>query len=346
MSTFACFPSDYIPLRGACDALSEESSGLYINDLPGLSFKLLASIADEEQKNAITAYNVSHENGLKRFNRDFKLALAELYQYKNIVSSNVFGALAATYTASLGTKTYGKKIEKIDCRDRYQCLFIEYVEISVSQDVSIDLNIIDGCNTTSTTHALTCGKNRILLNYEVLSDEVIISYDSTVDFTPDELYCEGLGSCGCNACSSYGISGYPGYKTTNVELSGASYIDSADENGLKIAASIRCSAQEIVCLFQEEAAEAIRYAIGIDILNQARFSDRINALIRTKKDDAAELLILWDGGDSAITGFKHKGEYHKTLAGVVMAARTFLKNETANSRCLDCRGRNFQEITP
>lgn len=346
--TESCFPNNFIPLNGDCATYTTTSSNLFVNDLPGLSFRLLASLSNEEQKTASQLYQVSHAEGIRRFIRDFKAGMMDKYLYKNVLGSNRTGRMAKTFTGVVGTTNVGKELELVNCQDRFQCLFVEYVEITVNAPLSLDLSIIDGYDTTASSHTLTAGRNRIYLNYEARNSVIQVVYDATATDMPDELLCWNTGSaCGCNgSCTALG-STYQGLKIKDVEDSGGGvYVDSNIENGLIIAASARCSSNELACIFQMEAAPAIRYAIGIDIMRRVEASDRINPLIRSKKEQIDEKLIEWDGGKSGRTGFIHKGQYHKEVKLIIKQAKAYLQTLTGATKCLDCSGKRVEYITP
>ncbi len=346
--TFKCYPDNFIPLRGDCATYTEQGSDYYINDLPGLSFHLLANLSNEEQVTASEFYRVSHNEGIRRFVRDFKAAMKDKYNYKNVLDSDRHGRLTSTFSETVGTKKIGKKITKLNCWDRFQTIYIEYLEFNSpeTEDTEYTFEIIDGCETTEKTVTLSCGVNRVNLNYEAVSEEVVISYDSTDILLPDTLQCRDTGfSCLCNGvCSSSG--GYRGYTVRDVEYTDGAYVNSTQQNGLIIAASTRCSNYELGCIFKDESAAAIRYAIGIDILRRAQFSDRINPLVRNKKETIGEQVVLWDGGTSDVTGFTYKGEYHKELESIVTQAKSFLQGLTGQTRCIDCTGLRIVQMTP
>jgi len=342
---FKCYPDNFIPLRGDCATYTEENSGYYINDLPGLSFNLLANLSNEEQVTASELYRVSHNEGIRRFVRDFKAAMKDKYNYKNVLDSSRHGRLTSTFSETVGTKKIGKRIKKLNCWDRFQTVYVEYLEFNAPEDGEYTFEIIDGCDTVEKTATLVCGVNRVNLGYEANSEEIIISYDSTGILLPDTLQCRDTGGT-CSISCSCSSGGYRGYSVEDVEYTDGAYVVSSQENGLSIAASTRCSNYELGCIFKEESAAAIRYAIGIDILRRAQFSDRINPAIRIKKENIGEQVVLWDGGTSDITGFTYKGEYHKEMDGIVTQADAFLKGQVGKTRCIDCAGSRMIQISP
>lgn len=339
-----CFAPNYILLKGDCNTYTTQSSGLYINDLPGLSFKLLSNLSNEEQKNASTLYQVSHNEGIARFIRDFKTGISSDFQYKNVLSSGKHGRIAETFSG-VGDKKIGKEVERLNCNDRFQCLYLEYLELKVDSDQTVVFEIHDDCDQTDYSQDLTCGVNRVYLNYEARSDKVQVVYNATGVSLPDDLHCWNTGSnCRCDDCVYDG--GFSGFSVTDVEESGATFIDSNQENGLRIAVSTRCSVDELLCVFFNESARTIRLAIGIDIIRRVLSSDRTNPLLRTKKEQADEILIEWEGGKSGITGFTHKGEYHKGVQSIITQAQSYLRSQTGNTKCLSCSGKRIEYIKP
>lgn len=341
-----CFPNNFIPLKGDCATYTEPNSGLYINDLPGLSFKLLAQLSNEEQQTASALYQVSHAEGLRRFFRDFTMGMAGEFNYKNVLGSNRHGRLASTFD-SAGTINVGKEIEKTNCWDRFQCTYIEYIEFNADQAYTdFDFTLVDGCVTTVFTQDLACGINRIRIDYEVTSDKAQLYYDSTLVLLPDNLQCwDTQSNCGCGGVCAIG-GGYSGYSVKDITEDTGTITPSNIENGLVVTASTRCSTHELPCIFKLEAAQVVRRAIAIDIMERALLSDRNTTLIRNKKETLGEALVRLNGGVSEVTGFRHKGEYHKDMASLITQAKTFLTGQVNKTRCLSCSGQRIAQITP
>jgi hypothetical protein len=341
---FKCYPDNFIALYGDCATYTDAGSGLYINDLPGISLRTIASMANEEQVTASNLYQISHREGIRRFITDFKTGMSGTFNYRNILSAAKRGRLADTFSETEVNTEIGKKIEQSNCYDRFQKLYLEYFELNAEEAGEFTFKIVDDCVTTERTVTLICGINRILLDYEALSDTVYLVYDATGIAVPDTL--KTNGSCGCidDHCSCSGS--YTGFSTSDVILSGDSYVSSNQKNGLVVAAQTRCSSYELSCIFKDESAVAIRYAIGIDLVRRAQFSDRNNLLERAMKDKAGELLVLWEGGTSEITGFNHKGEYHKERESIIKRAKTFLNNQVGETKCLECVGNRMVQIAP
>jgi len=349
--TFNCFPENFIALRGDCSTYTTIGSGLYINDLHQLSMRTIAKTSDEEQQTALALYRIAHAEGIAQFSDDFIAAMSEDFNYKNIFRQNRQGRLAESFTAIKGATRIGKKITREDCRDPFQCLYIDYIEF-YSETVETDFEFVindNDCNSRTITVDLVCGYNRIPVDYETANQSITITYNGALVNAIDTV--KTCSSCGCLACDCDDTNPY-GYSTgvtiEDIEDDGAggAYVDSDIENGLIVSLSVRCSQSALVCMFKSEAARAIRLAIGIYLLRERVFSARANNVVRMSQEDAEELLILWAGGTSKISGFTHKGEYFKQIDKIVNQAKHYLNMQKGVTKCVTCVSNRVVHILP
>lgn len=349
---FNCFPNNFIALRGDCTTYTTIGSGIFINDLHQLSMRTIAKTSDEEQKTALNLYNIAHAEGIAQFSDDFIASMSENFNYKNIFRQNRQGRVASTFTAVAGTLRLGKKITREDCRDPFQCLYIDYFELnSETAQTAFEFVINDNdCNTRTITVDLTCGFNRIAVDYETTNEEITITYDSTaVNLINAVKTCSSCGCqtrCDCDDTNLYGSSA--GVRIEDIEDDGAggAYVDSDIENGLLVSLSLRCSQTALICMFKKESARAVRLAIGIYLLRERLFSSRANNVVRMSREDAEELLILWAGGTSKISGFTHKGEYFKQVEKIVNQAKHYLNTLKGATKCITCVSNRIVHILP
>ena len=346
---FNCFPDNFIALRGDCTTYTTVGSGLYINDLHQLSMKAIAKTADNEQNTALKLYRIAHAEGISQMQDDFISELSEFFNYKNILKQNLHGRLAETFTAVAGVGRVGKRLTREDCRDQFQCLYIDFVELYAEAAIeNFELVINDDqCNGRTITVDLICGYNRIAVDYETLNREVTITYDESLVNTIATI--ESCSSCGCLPCdcdlsNPYGLS--TGILIRDVEEQDGVFVEADHENGMIVSVSIRCSQSALICMFKKELAKAARLGIGIYLLRERIFSQRANNVVRMSQEDAEELLVLWAGGTSKISGFTHKGEYYKLIAKVVNQAKHYLNTQNGRTKCLSCSSTRIVHILP
>ena len=85
-----CF-TDFILVRGACGTATP-SSGLYINDLPGISLRRGANVADEEQVTGVQLLNDSITLGIELTKKEIMERMLDIVRFNSIYQSQQYGA--------------------------------------------------------------------------------------------------------------------------------------------------------------------------------------------------------------------------------------------------------------
>jgi len=100
---------DYIGLRG-CGS-STPGSGLYVNDLPGISLKQIVSLTNEEEATYLDLWAMIQRRAQSRFSLDVREAMGKHYKLKTITDAvNMGKELATGKTAGISDR-HGFTIE-------------------------------------------------------------------------------------------------------------------------------------------------------------------------------------------------------------------------------------------
>ena len=75
--------SNYIGLRGC--GTSTSLSGLYINDLPGISLKQIVSLTNEEEATYLDMWNMIQRRAESRFSLDVREAMTKYYKLNSLM---------------------------------------------------------------------------------------------------------------------------------------------------------------------------------------------------------------------------------------------------------------------
>ena len=70
---------------------------------------------------------------------------------------------------------------------------------------------------------------------------------------------------------------------------------------------------------------AILYQLGIKLLHELMFTERVNPFITNQKEEAKELLLIWEGVPNDANSIDKNSEYYKSLIYAVELQETILK---------------------
>jgi hypothetical protein len=327
-----CFGTNYIGIRGDCDE-TEPTSGLYINDLPGISLKLASHLADEEVT-GVTLIRRFEQQAIRMVWNNVKTKLS-----KNIILSKVVSQLVTDrfepdsdevdWLAPVAANV-GIEVEKNDY-DPYTSLRVNYVDIRANTTATGEvLTITDGPVVKTYNFDIQAGKPvRIFTNYEACTDEVRITVNGTNLALENLLTNRGrnCGSCGdrcsscaCNECIS--VNGWDGAKEVTQAY------------GIIANVSCVCTQSPILCSLQQEIAEAVQMKLGVLLMMERLASSRVNYLVQNGKEEAKTMLMSWQGGIDLEAGIETKSEYWRLISQIAESIKNSLLHQT--SACIAC----------
>jgi hypothetical protein len=328
MIDLTCFGSNYIGIRGGCDT-SAPSSGLYINDLPGISLRLAANLADEDTIRGTELLRNVESQAIRSVWVDVKNKLSEYIEIGKLISQKQYGKHyvedTTTYLAPVAAEV-GVRFRKYNC-DPYTGIKINYVDIRVNSDVSGKvLKITDGCTVTEYPFdAVSCQIVRIQTNYTALTDEVFVAVDAS-DLALEDMSllsgCQCHGSCRCNGGACVTAEGWNGTTTTSQAY------------GMAIMAQCVCEDSTFLCTLQDDLSMLVQMKMGILLAQELRLTKRYNFMVSNSKEDAGAMLLFWLGGIDRSSGVEMPSEYFNLLNDTVSGIKNALKK--VNSDCITC----------
>lgn len=336
-----CFPTkNYIGIRGDCDGETPES-GLYINDLAGITLKLAASSATEEDVRGIDMLRRLETLAIDLAAQDFLMKLSPKVQFKKVCDTARVGFHDKDdFTAPQLRTKVGVELEKYG-NDRYKRLYVEYIEIKVKETVKQKIVYIeDSSGVTQKKFNIKPGMNKLYLNYTSKDDCVKVYFDADdVTLYDNEGIYTGAGCCECWSDSQcFKVKGIIDY------LGGEGWEDATSYNGIGISAQCKCDSNELVCQYRDELRFAIWYRMGILVMDEVLATDRSNPLVRNSKESARQNLLKWHGGINPQTGFEEKGEYHKSVWQVVNQVRYSINPHETD--CMVCESLKVVSAIP
>ncbi len=273
---------DYIGLRTQGGTVPE--SGMYINDLPGITVSQLTDIANSEHATFVDVWNTVQRRSAKIFETAFTNAMAKRYRLKKISEafqlSNSVDAAAST-AAETGTLR-GVLVDCYYLKSPFHYIPIDKVHLYLKDPVpntTIPLYVYEVHDTRLTlldTFSITpqVGWNDVTINKKYADSAMLyIAYDAThVDSVSLQLDSQDLDG---RFWASYD------WFWSHLYIQGASYAggqftEGYDTYGLTATIGLQCSFDVLVCNYKKELATAWWYLLGAELMQERIYTDRIN----------------------------------------------------------------------
>ena len=277
--------TDYIGLRGCSSAIPP--SGLYVNDLPGISLKQIVSLTNEEEKTYQDLWEMIQRRAQNRFSLDVREQMGKSYKIKSINQGiNVDG-----YSAGTGSfpalATYGFTIE-YDTMDTGNVpsplTYIHIQQIKFYSEISgtyaLDFINIDALQTVySISVTINPGINIIEVNTtfnNVGRLFVGIALDQGLDYTSIKAPSDYWTGC-CGALVR-------GAKFENNVFSFGNEL-----YGFSPIFTIGCSWDGLICQNKNIFSRALWYLLGIEVLTEVIYSTKLNQFTTVNLQKANDL---------------------------------------------------------
>lgn len=277
--------TDYIGLRGC--STTTPPSGLYVNDLPGISLKAIVSLTNEEEKTYLDLWDMIQRRAQSRFSLDVREQMQKSYKIKSINQGiNVDG-----YSAGTGTfptlATYGFTIEYDTMDTGFVPSPLSYIHIQqikfyseISGNYALDFINIDANQTIQTiVVTLTPGVNIIEVNTtftNVARLFVGIALDASSDYTS------------IKAPSSY-WTGCCGALVRGASYNGVQASFGNELYGFSPIFTVGCSWDGLICQNKNIFSRAFWYLTGIEVLTEILYSTKLNQFTTVNLQKANDL---------------------------------------------------------
>jgi len=299
-----CF-KNYIGVLG-CGAETPDS-GIYINTLPGVTLESIDAVASQEAVTFINVFSDIEDRAILKMKQDIVTKLRERYRLKNITQSVNLGKRIDPSTISSDASWRGFQVNigvvpsnSGMIETMLQHISVQSLSLYLNADMGpyspIAVKIVDqetGSDLdTFTIFEGTQGWNEIKVNKRYRTTGIVCVYDaSNVDTHNLPLQQGSVTSCLSCAQLIYGVS-------CSAYLTGVESIDLSDANsftigqelfGLTGVFSIGCSFDGIVCDNKEVFGNALLYAMGVELMVETLYTDRMNEYTTIKSEAAAQL---------------------------------------------------------
>lgn len=277
------------------------TSGLYINNLPGMSLKIADSAADEEDVSGTALIQEKIQFSQKYIANNIIDFLKDKFEYNTIIENGVAGYYRSDFKTNPIVAGRLKGI-RINIYDRpFLELNIQRIGIKLTSSITANVFVYD----------LMTGKLIDTIEIEALADEVVYidinkSYTTNrqrlslffcIDQGEAVQYEASIGSgSSCRSCGNgNSVSSIStGYITSALQKSEANFVSQAGTGGLTIDYNISCSIEPLVCSMSNILAWPLLYKVGAEIMKEARYSRRLNSIVTIDKADNEELLSYYE----------------------------------------------------
>lgn len=276
---------NYIGLRGC--GTTTPTSGLYVNDLPGISLKQIVSLTNEEEKTYLELWDMIQRRGQNRFSLDVREQMGKAYKIKSInqgisVPAYSTGTGTAAITAEYGfTVEYnGQNIDYVPSPLSY--IHIQKVDIYVDQTGTYNLNFIDIDNSyplLAISQTLYNGqKNTVEVNHTFNNISRIfggITLQAANNYTSIQAPAITGECCGALSRGAY--------------YDGNTFVYGQETYGLCVTYTVGCSWDGLICLNKNIFSRAFWYLLGIEVLTEVIYSTKLNQFTTVNLQKAQDL---------------------------------------------------------
>ncbi len=283
---------DYIGIKGFGD---EPLSGIYINQLAGLSLESIDRIAEPEKKGFEALWNDIRTRAGITLEKDLRRKLRNRYK----ITAN---KRAAEVKPDIDTDTV------FDAEEKYRGIVIDlgcghgsFVAIGIDSfcvTLSVDTALLavklfdeDGTELDSfTKENATAGKNTINVSRKYAVRKLFVAINATdVPLYSAAISKETLNRCYQCICEVYNeckplIHGGESAIDTPADIT-----QTSDVFGLEIRYNVLCDFNSIICFNKQEFTDVWMYLLGVELMLERCYSSRMNRFTTIDRDNAVEL---------------------------------------------------------
>jgi hypothetical protein len=304
-----------------CNA-TPPASGLYVNDLPGLTLKSIDKTASDEQATFIQVWQQVQKRALRMLGSAIVSGFNTRYRINQVYQLFDLGkrTVLTTQQTAAANENRGIEIALNTSASLLQVIYVQQVSLYLKTAQTIAIQVHDTFGALLDTISIdgTQGWNTVSIDKHYTdTDRLLISYSATSTESPLLLINENTAADCLTACADMCDGRATIRGITFTDITDVTYGNNA--YGLSVVATIKCDYTNLVCCNKAVFANALWYLLGAEVLTERIHSDRLN---RYTTIDAKKALELRD---------EFYAHYKTELA---TALSTIHLNPSDN--CLDC----------
>lgn len=290
----SCF-NDYIGLLG-CGS-SEPHSGIYLNSLPGITTELLDLVASREQLNYTKVWSDVQLRAVMQIKSEVRRKLQKKYSLKSLKQIYKSPSIIGSVNMLPYSEYRGLKLVKPD-NDYLQINISKIKFYNIDPDLtSIDILFLDTNDFSEeifppkTINNLVLGWNTLSVNLDSFAESITIVFDaSSISSATTNIIELQDNSCCCVPCyhkcfDDCDVSIY-GFKS---DLNFSNESNPNNTFGLGINFSAICSFDNLICESLILFTTAYWYLLGVEVINEALYTNRVNRNTTTDRQKYQEL---------------------------------------------------------
>lgn len=307
---------DFIGVQG-CTTTTPDS-GIFINQLPGVELEMIDSLADEQQVDFIGVYDDIQERAVRRLKTDVNAEFKKRHLLKNITQSIDLGRnldfvdFAVARVAAPEYRGIALTLRRQDKDFAYsnlQTIYVQEVSVFFTSLNPTTIKIFDiqtGVELFSkdVPAPLDTELVSVQVNQTFESREIIVVYDGTLldAITYDLQRLKNAVNRRQDGCNLFSISCDDGNR--NAELRGMftpnqnnpeeDIVFGDNSFGLTVKWSVICSFDTFVCNNKETFTRSLWYLLGIELMWERMFTDRLSRFTTFDNNRAKELAKLFE----------------------------------------------------
>ena len=252
------------------------TSGLWINDLPGINLQYAADIVDSDGSSGLLFLKEKIEFATRLVIQEIAGAAVPFFRMNSIVDQIRVGDWSAQ---SLAPNAANRGVRIQTSKSRLLKIRVNEVKVKMTNaNFSHSFQIDNGINYETFTFTTDAnGEATVITNYMTDTDLVYVVMDDTAINVNNSVVKNG---CGCNSKASkyLNANGWNG-----IGVSNSTY-------GLIVDAVAECNYDEFACIIKSKLPFAILYRAGMEIIKEGLTSDRLNSMTLLDTDKAAYLI--------------------------------------------------------
>jgi hypothetical protein len=315
---------DYIGIKGY--GSQEPLSGLYINQLPGITLESIDKIADKDQGNFTGVWDDVQTRAGNRLEKDLRIALRNRFKLKGIKSFSVAKPVLSEDTIEAAEEYRGVIIDLGIDKSAFLAISVNQITLNLPGTVTslvlkiFELTENDECIELLTkTKANASGKcviniarkfsaKKIFIAVDATTAELLSAeYNNTVAYDCFRILCDICEDCKPSISGASSLVASPGEITKSDEV-----------YGIEVGFSVMCDLTSIACFNKPEFTDVWMYLLGAELMIERSFSSRLNRYTTIDREQASEL-----------SGY-FTAQYEKALKEAVNAI------ELKDDCCIEC----------
>jgi len=287
---------DFIGIGGC--GVEEPLSGLLINDLAGISLKSIAAFTDAEMDTYKKVYEAVQKRAIAKFSNDIQKFFESKIRLKNVKQSVNIGSVIGTNITSAAAQfrgftsdlTYGTRRLTGSQYHSHYIQSLSYYSDTVISDFSLQVIDVQRAIVLDTfTFDVVVGWNTVQVEKRYQTNILKVCYDATlIDSVEHQIPNSYLWNWIDLACT-FGYCGASLYGSNDTDKFSKERQGINNSFGVSAIMSIVCTYDNIVCNNLNYWKLPFWYLLGIEMLTECLYSERLNKYTTVDRDLAVSL---------------------------------------------------------